>query len=193
MRHNYTQKEYPFGEMNHYKNFRAPGLKDHWLQNVQLSPSFQIYSDQTKNMLLSTNKKTSSTYDNGSTSSKPTFRFVGYRLTSDEKSIVLCTEDQNPNTSVSPESFDQPKNLQNEMLFHSPLTSESHGNDNLDQEIYFTLRETTKNENLVQNSFMEEQEVGFEDVLMDMSGNTFPQMDWQEFEDTYFRQDSTYA
>ncbi|XP_073145116.1 uncharacterized protein [Henckelia pumila] len=192
MQHNYTQKKRHFGEMNNYTNFRASRLTDNRLQNVQLHPNFRIYSDRTKNMLLSTNKKTSSTYDNNSTSSEPTFRFVGYRLTSDEKSIVLCTEDRNTKTSVSPIFFDQQINLQNEMLFHSPLTSETRGNENLDQEIYFPSRETTQNEDFVQNLLAEEQQEGFEDVLMDMSGDTFPQMYWQEFEDEVFNQDGTY-
>ncbi|XP_073063781.1 putative two-component response regulator ARR19 [Primulina eburnea] len=187
-----TQKKDPFGATNRYTNFRASRLTDHWLQNGPLSPSFQIYRDQTKNMLLSTIKNTSSTYDHSATSSKPAFRFVGYRLTSDEKSIVLCTEDQNPETSVSLKSFDQPKNSQNEVLLLSPLTAESHWNENPDQEIYFPSRETTKNENLVQDSLAEDQQEEFEDVLIDVSGNTFPHMDWQEFEDAVFKQDGTY-
>lgn len=61
MQHKDTQKKDPFGEMNHYTNFRASRLTDHRLQNVRLSPNFQIYIDQAKNMLLSTIQKTSST------------------------------------------------------------------------------------------------------------------------------------
>lgn len=78
------------------------------------------------------------------------------------------------------------------MPFQSPLTTESHGNENPDQENYFPPWETTNNENLEQNSLAEEQQEEFEDVLIDVSGNTFPQMDWQEFEDTVFKQDGTH-